>query len=217
MSVVAFILQKYDIFAYMELLSFPNPPASFEMAVVRYVEGYLESIKQYFPERNLMGFSEKRMEEHIGVVYAISHLLSHENWYLEHGGDGAPELFENAKRSKFSISISHCSSAQDETLVAVCISETTRKIGVDIVLMGDERIRRVAPRTMSERERVGGQLEKVWAVKESMFKAFGLGLDFKNDLAVVFDETEVCGTVRGEKSRWWVEEIGGVIVALGPT
>ena len=210
------MLQKYDIFAYMELLIFPDSPTLFKMAVVRYVKGDLGSIDQHFPERNLRGFSEKRMEEHIGVVYAISHLLSHENWHIEHGKDGAPELFENAKRSKFSISISHCSSAQDETLAAVCISETTRKIGVDIVLMGDERIRRVALRTMSERERFGGQLEKVWAVKESMFKAFGPGLDFKKDLAVVFDETEVCGAVRGEKIRWWVEEIGGVIVALGP-
>jgi len=200
----------------MELLSFPQTPKLFQLAVVRVLNGELGSIKLHFPQRDLKGVSEKRMREHKAVAYAISHLLSHENWHLEHGRDGAPELFENAKRSKFSISITHCSDAPNKTLAAVCICETTRKVGVDIVLMGDERIVRVAPRTMSDRELEEGRLERVWAVKESMFKAFGPGLDFKNDLEVFFDESEVLGEVRGEESRWWVEEIDGVLVSMGP-
>lgn len=214
------MLQKYDIFAYMELLSFPKPPAQFQLAVVRCKDDTSGEISGHFPQRDINAFSNDRLREHVAVVSAISNLINHDNWHLEHGNDvgknGAPELFENAARSKFSISISHCSDAKGATIAAVCLKETTSKIGVDIVLKADERIPRVAPRTMSERELGEGQLERVWAVKESMFKAFGPGMDFKNDLEVTFKKQEVVGKVRGEESQWWVEEKDGMVVAMGP-
>lgn len=181
----------------------------------------LENLKEHFPTRNIQKLTVQRHVEHIGVAKCVSKILGHGSWHLLYEKDGAPILYEYYKVSNQSISITH-SQIEGDTMVAVSTSRKDgKKIGVDLTTKGDERLKKVAPRTMREAEVNSGLLAEVWAIKEAMFKAFGPGIDFKEELIVYVDELlegkeYVRAEFRGKISKWWVSKEERFVVALGP-
>jgi len=207
----------------MEFIGFPSPPESFKLVVTRVSEGESESfdrdkLQEYFPKRDLSVMRGGRILEHIAVAFAFNKALGHKNWHLEYEKYGGAVLFENGQTSKNKVSISHAHDVDESVLAAVTISEVSYRIGVDLVFRWDERLSRIAPRTMSPEEVESGDLSGVWAIKEAIFKSMGPGIDFKMEIKV-FPSTNlpiVEASLRGIKYNWWLAELDGAVIALGP-
>ena len=125
-----------------------------------------------------------RVVEHHVVIGATTEILGHSNWYYEHDSGGRPVLFENGDQSDKRVSISHIQCPEGSSYAAVILAQVDHNIGVDIVYTDDDRLDRIATRTMSEDEIKNGRLPEIWAIKEAVFKAYGPGVDFKNDIVV---------------------------------
>ena len=207
----------------MELLNCPSPPDPYSLVMARIRESnnteFLPNIlSRHFPNRDVTGLNHKRVIEHHAVIASINEQLSHENWHLEHEVGGRPKLFVQGKESSLKISISHMQCPEKASYAATIIADVDYNIGVDIVYTNDSRIERIANRTMSSDELESGCLAEVWALKEAVYKAFGPGVDFKNDIQVftpITNEEALVG-FKGEKEKWIVHEVSCVTLALGP-
>lgn len=207
----------------MEILNCPSPPDPYHLVIARIPESnniqFLpNTLSRHFPNRDVTGLSHKRVVEHHAVIASINEHLGHENWNLEHEIGGRPKLFVQGKESNLKISISHMQCPEKASYAATIIADVNYNIGVDIVYTNDSRIERIANRTMSSDEVESGGLADIWALKEAVYKAFGPGVDFKNDIQVctpIINE-EALVDFRGEKEKWLVHEVSCVTLALGP-
>ena len=173
----------------MEILKCPSPPGPYHLVITRIPESnniqFLpNTLSRHFPNRDVTGLSHKRVVEHHAVIASINDHLGHENWHLEHEVGGRPKLFVQGKESNLKISISHMQCPEKASYAATIIADVNFNIGVDIVYTNDSRIERIANRTMSSDELESGGLADIWALKEAVYKAFGPGVDFKNDIQV---------------------------------
>ena len=207
----------------MELLNCPLPPDPYRLVMERIQESnniqlLPNTLSRHFPNRDVTGLSHKRVIEHHAVIASINEQLGHENWHLEHEVGGRPKLFVQGKKSNLKISISHMQCPEKASYAATIIADVDYNIGVDIVYTNDSRIERIANRTMRSDEVESGCLAKVWALKEAVYKAFGPGIDFKNDIQVCTPIVNEEATVdfKGEKGKWLIHEVSCVTLALGP-
>ena len=207
----------------MELLKCPSPPMPYRLVMTRILESnytkFLPStLSKHFPNRDVTGLIHKRVLEHHAVIASINEHIGHENWHLKHEQGGRPNLFVNGKKSSLKISISHMQCPEKSSYAATILADVDYNIGVDIVYTNDERIEKIANRTMSPEEVDSGNLAEVWALKEAVFKAFGPGVDFKNDIQVntPIESEEAIVDFRGVKEKWLVHEVSCVTIALGP-
>jgi len=181
----------------------------------------LRRVSKHYPKRDTRGLSKNKIAEHEAVINCFYELLGSEDWWVEHDDSGAPILFIDGVRGNMSISISHAidkvNDSQSVAHAAVIIREGSAQessgIGVDIVIKGDPRLERIAGRVMRKVEVESGRLEEVWACKEAMFKAFGPGLDFLNDLKVGFISNDL---LKGLGRKWEVRRRGNAVVVVGP-
>ena len=181
-------------------------------------EAIVKIVSKHYPKRDIPHLSSGKIAELYAVVQCISDLLREDNWHLQHAQSGAPLLFENEKRSVLSISISHTIEKMAESGIAyaaVILSREVEKIGVDIVLKADLRIKRIAHRVMRDEEIETCRLAEVWACKEAMYKALGPLLDFKEDLKVDFDNKNK-ELAQGLGYNWKIYCEDKIVVALGP-
>jgi phosphopantetheinyl transferase len=218
------MLQIYDIEGYLRNMSTMKHHKTIGLAVRHVNLGEVVStavvkiVANHYPKRDINHLSTGKIAELYAVVQCVSDLLREDNWHLQHAQSGAPLLFENAKKSVLSISISHTTDKIEEggvAYAAVILSREVEKIGVDIVLKADLRIKRIAHRVMRDEEIATGRLAEVWACKEAMYKALGPLLDFKKDLKVDFD-SENEDLVVGSGYKWKIYREDKIVVALGP-
>jgi phosphopantetheinyl transferase len=218
------MLQIYDIEGYLRNMSTMKHHKTIGLAVrqINLDEAVSEAIvgivSKHYPKRDINLLSTGKIAELYAVIHCISDLLREDNWHLQHAQSGAPLLFENAKKSVLSISISHTIDKTEEggiAYAAVILSREVAKIGVDIVLKADLRIKRIAHRVMRDEEIETGRLAEVWACKEAMYKALGPLLDFKRDLKVDFDIKNE-DLVVGSGYNWKIYREDKIVVALGP-
>ena len=175
-------------------------------------------VTNHYPQRDINKLSISKKAELYAVVQCITDLLREVNWQVLHEESGAPILFENSKKSVLSISISHTVEKTETggiAYAAVILSREKEKIGVDVVLKADPRIKRVAHRVMREEEIETGRLAEVWACKEAMYKALGPLLDFKKDLKTEFDVNND-DLIVGLGYNWKIYREEKIVVALGP-
>ena len=181
----------------------------------------LKRVANHYPKRDTKGLSKNRIAEHEAVINCLYELIGNEDWWIEHEESGEPVLFIGGVRGNMSISISHAiekvNYSKRVAHAAVILREWSTQessgIGVDIVIKGDPRLERIASRVMRKVEVESGRLEEVWACKEAMFKAFGPGLDFLNDLKVDFISNDL---LKGLGRKWEVRRKGNAVVVLGP-
>ena len=181
-------------------------------------EAIVKIVSNHYPRRDIHDLPSVKVAELYAVVMCVSDLLREDKWHLQHAQSGAPLLFENETRSALSISISHTVDKTEEggiAYAAVILSREVEKIGVDIVLKADLRLKRIAQRVMRDEEIETGRLAEVWACKEAMYKALGPLLDFKKDLKVDFDD-ENEDLVQGSGYNWKIYREDKIVVALGP-
>ncbi|MDA9835568.1 4'-phosphopantetheinyl transferase superfamily protein [Flavobacteriales bacterium] len=181
----------------------------------------LMRVAKHYPKRDIQGLSKKKIAEHEAVINCLHELLGSKDWWIEHEESGKPVLFISGVRGNLSISISHVIDQVNNTksiahAAVILLKDTTQessRIGVDLVIQGDPRLKRIAGRVMRKEEIAGGRLEEVWACKEAMFKAFGPGLDFVKDLKVDFISNDL---LEGLGRKWEVRRKGNTVVVLGP-
>ena len=207
----------------MELLNCPSPPDPYRLVMARIpelnnIQELPNNLSTHFPNRDVTGLSHKRIIEHHAVIASINEQLGHENWHLEHEVGGRPQLFIQGKESNLKISISHMQCPEKASYAATIIADVNYNIGVDIVYTNDSRIERIANRTMNSNEVESGCLVDIWALKEAVYKAFGPGVDFKNDIQVCTPimKKEALVDFKGEKKKWLVHKVSCVTIALGP-
>ena len=181
----------------------------------------LRRVGKHYPKRDTRGLSKNKIAEHEAVINCLHELLGSKDWWIEHEESGKPVLFISGVRGNLSISISHVIDQVNNTksiahAAVILLKDTTQessRIGVDLVIQGDPRLKRIAGRVMRKEEVESGRLEEVWACKEAMFKAFGPGLDFVKDLKVDFISNDL---VEGLGRKWEVRRKGNTVVVLGP-
>lgn len=181
-------------------------------------DGMMEIVSNHYPEREIMSMPIDKISELYAVTQCISDLLRENNWHIQHEKSGAACLFEDSEKSVLTISISHTVEKMETggvAYAAVILSRELERIGVDIVLKDDPRIKRVAHRVMREEEIETGRLAEIWACKEAMYKALGPLLDYKRDLKVEFNR-ENNDIIEGAGYNWKVYNEGKVVVVLGP-
>ena len=61
-------------------------------------------------------------------------------------------------------------------------------------------------------------LPEIWAIKEAVFKAYGPGVDFKNDIIVKtpIENSKTNVRFKDEEKNWMVQDVSCVTLALGP-
>ena len=207
----------------MEFLNCPKPPEPYRLVMARTPISNSTKfnpilLTKHFPTRDVTGLSHKRIVEHHAVIAVISAGLGHDKWHLEHETGGRPILFEREKKENSKISISHMQCSEKTTYAVAMIADVDYEIGVDIVYTNDERLERIANRTMSDNEIEKGNLPEIWALKEAVYKANGPAIDFKNEIVVQapVENSEVVVNCKGEKEKWLVHEVSCVTLALGP-
>lgn len=181
-------------------------------------DGMMEIVSNHYPEREIMSMPIDKISELYAVTQCISDLLRENNWHIQHEKSGAACLFEDSEKSVLTISISHTVEKMETggvAYAAVILSRELERIGVDIVLKDDPRIKRVAHRVMREEEIETGRLAEIWACKEAMYKALGPLLDYKRDLKVEFNR-ENNDIIEGAGYNWKVYNEEKVVVVLGP-
>ena len=178
-----------------------------------------------FPHRDVAALPPARQLEHWCVDQAF-HAIGHPGLRIAHNAEGKPEAID---RPEIRVSIAHHSTA-DGCWAAVACSDSA--IGIDVEAERNQ-LQLIAPRFLSESERAAlgtapAELAAAWAIKESMFKAFGPALDFRTDLKVEWSGMEsaeasgVAGHVRGRVGRYRLAQLqmadghAPVWVALGP-
>ncbi len=207
----------------MEFLNCPAPPKPFSLVMARIPESNNTqfnpfTLSKHFPKRDVAGLIHKRVLEHHAVIVSIQKQIGHDNWHLEHEEGGRPILYVNGEKSSRKISISHMQCPEKASYAAALIAEVDFNIGVDLVYTNDERIERISDRTMNEEEMKSGSLTEVWALKEAVYKAFGPGVDFKNEIRVniPIESPEVDVECKGLNGKWKVFEVSCVTLAMGP-
>lgn len=136
-----------------------------------------------FPERDLNAFSLHRQLEHAAVDAAMERLPGGlASAEIVHNADGKPEFKASEKGC---LSIAH--HTEGETCYVV-VAHGDVAIGCDIEAERPQLIR-IANRFLNpaELETTGDGLDglcAIWAAKEAVFKAFGPGLDFREDIKV---------------------------------
>lgn len=181
-------------------------------------DGIMEIVSNHYPQREIMSMPIDKISELYAVTQCVTDLLRETNWHIQHEKSGAACLFENLEKSVLSISISHTVEKMENggvAYAAVILSRELEKIGVDIVLKDDPRIKRVANRVMRDEEIETGRLAEVWACKEAMYKALGPLLDYKRDLKVEFN-LENSDIIEGAGYKWKIYNEEKVVVVLGP-
>lgn len=178
-----------------------------------------------FPHRDVEGMTQERQLEH-WCVDQVMHSLGLPDAPIHHNAEGKPHLPKQPERH---LSIAH------HTGPAGCwaaASIASHPVGIDVE-REREQILRIAPRYLdpNEAKALGGDLAgmtTVWAAKECMFKAFGPGLDFREDLQVDWRgmdhalKSGLTASMRGEANRYHVELMAGTDAApnawlvLGP-
>ena len=178
-----------------------------------------------FPHRDVAALPLSRQLEHWCVDQAF-HTIDRSDLRIDHTADGKPKV---DGRAEIHVSIAHHSTS-DGCWAAVACNE--RAIGIDVEAER-EQLQRIAPRFLSETERVvlsasPAALTAAWAVKECMFKAFGPALDFRTDMAVEWSGIEtaeaagVTGYVRDQAERYRLAQLrmgdghAPIWLALGP-
>jgi len=216
--------QIYEIEAYLRNMPLMEHTHTIGLAVrqidFREVESdkVMKIVSNHYPKRNIANFAVDKIAELYAVTHCISDLLREENWHIQHEKSGAPCLFENLEKSVLSISISHTVEKREAggvAYAAVILSREVERIGVDIVLKDDPRIKKVAHRVMRQEELDTGRLAEIWACKEAMYKALGPLLDFKRDLKVEFNQ-ENKDIIEGAGNNWKIYNEEKVVVVLGP-
>ena len=207
----------------MEFLSCPTPPEPYRLVMARISNSNSTkfnpiSLTKHFPNRDVTGLIHSRVVEHHAVIAAISAGLGHNKWHLEHETGGRPILFERGEKANSKISTSHIQCPEKAFYAVAMIADVDYNIGVDIVYTNDERLERIANRTMSDNEIEKGNLPEIWALKEAVYKANGPAIDFKNEIVVQapVENSEVVVNCKGEKEKWLVHEVSCVTLALGP-
>tara|TARA_Y100000589_G_scaffold140640_1_gene134355 strand:- start:4284 stop:4910 length:627 start_codon:yes stop_codon:yes gene_type:complete len=207
----------------MELINCPSPPKPFSLVMARIpnsnnIQFNAFTLSKHFPKRDINRLIKKRLEEHYAVIASVQKQIGHDNWHLEHEKGGRPILYVNGEKSSRKISISHMQCPEKASYAVSLIAEVDFNIGVDIVYTHDERIDRISDRTMNEEEVKSGSLAEVWALKEAVYKAFGPGVDLKNEIRVniPIESSEVDVECRGVNGKWKVFEVSCVTLAMGP-
>lgn len=158
-----------------------------------------------FPERDLTKLPPHRQLEHWCVDQCLN-ALGEDRIAIVHDAHGKP--FVQGLES-LHISIAHHSNASGCWAAVVCAESP---VGVDIETER-QQLQRIASRFLHPDERTAlgdglASLSMAWAVKESMFKAHGPALDFREDLRIHWrDEKEACtsgiaGSVRGAEGQY---------------
>ena len=59
---------------------------------------------------------------------------------------------------------------------------------------------------------------EIWAIKEAVFKAYGPGIDFKNDIVVKtpIENSKANVRFKDEEKNWMVQDVSCLTLALGP-
>ena len=144
-----------------------------------------------FPERDVAALPAHRQLEH----YAVDVVLKRMGWeahqmQIVHDAQLKPIIqSEDVGMAQQAIAIAH---STEESLCHALVTIGSGAIGCDIE--GErEALRTVAHRVLSPDEGTAesslSRLSALWTVKESMFKAFGPGLDFRRDLRVALPTT----------------------------
>ena len=188
----------------------PQHALPFQPHAVQIVLWHLQEAREegqkwdvHFPQRQVDAMSCPRQEEHRAVAFAVTELLGHAQWHLTHDGDGKPQLHLFSEAQYQALSVSHIE-MDGEVWAAVARWDDGRSTGgVDLVLMDDLRIQRVAPRVMSTHEQIlwKGKEAWAWATKEAMFKGHGPDLEFQSQALLtqaMNAHQGPSGTVRGE-------------------
>lgn len=178
-----------------------------------------------FPHRDVVGMATDRQLEQWCVDQAMRS-LGLPDAPIHHNADGKPHLPEQPERH---LSIAH------HTGPAGCWAAASignQPVGIDVERIRDQIVR-IAPRFLhpDEVEALAGSvagMTVVWAAKECMFKAFGPGLDFREDLRVNWPGLDNAidrgfnGTVQGVAGHYRLERLCGPEVSpeawlvLGP-
>lgn len=136
-----------------------------------------------FPERDLNAISLHRQLEHAAVDAVMDRMPGGlATAKIVHNANGKPEL---RAYKKGSLSIAHHTEG-DTCFVVVAFN--TEVVGCDIEAERPQ-LKRIANRFLNpvELETTGDGLDglcAIWAAKEAVFKAFGPGLDFREDINV---------------------------------
>ena len=207
----------------MEFLNCPILPDQFQLVLAKVPESKINLynpfvFSKHFPKRDVDSLSLRRVVEHHVVIGATTEILGHSNWYYEHDSGGRPVLFENGDQSDKRVSISHMQCPEGSSYAAVILAQVDHNIGVDIVYTDDDRLDRIATRTMSENEIKNGRLPEIWAIKEAVFKAYGPGVDFKNDIIVKtpIENSKANVRFKDKEKNWMVQDVNCLTLALGP-
>lgn len=193
-----------------------------------------------FPHRPLVEFQMHRMLEHYALDWACSHsesaLVTRQITHDEHG---RPLVILASGESPIYISVSH-HTVENACWLALTWS-SAHVVGCDLE-RPRSALRSIAPRILNPMEisAAGNSLRKLchlWTIKESMFKAFGPSLDFREELSIHWGKdaegpivslntwSEVAGSVRGKRLQWLVMELDApelgedevLCLAHGPT
>lgn len=142
--------------------------------------------QERFPERDIAALPPHRQLEHFAVDVVLQRL----GWEaaqlrVVHGANGQPQIqSDDSSVSKWALSISHHSKGG---LCHVLVAIGSKPLGCDIECER-KSIQQIAHRVFGPDEGTAestlGRLSALWTVKESMFKAFGPGLDFRKHLHV---------------------------------
>ena len=178
-----------------------------------------------FPERDLTQFTPQRQLEHWCVDQCLE-AMEQSALCLVHDPNGKPMAMDTPD---LHVGIAHHSGAEG-CWASVALADAP--IGVDIE-SEREQLRRIAGRFLhpDEQRAIGDDVASLaiaWAVKESMFKAHGPALDFRQDLRIQWPghtnarTSGVEGTVHGAAGQyrvWRLEHPAGegpVWLASGP-
>jgi len=136
-----------------------------------------------FPERDLTEYSLHRQLEHAAVDAAMERMPSGlAEAAIAHNADGKPEFTHSELGF---LSVAH--HTEDDTCFVV-VATGGEAVGCDIEAERPQ-LKRIANRFLNpaELDTTGDALEglcAIWAAKEAVFKAFGPGLDFREDIGV---------------------------------
>ena len=171
-----------------------------------------------FPQRNVAALPFHRQLEHRAVDLVLGHMTSDAvgkspTRSVIHDANGKPQFTNDPH---LFLSIAHHSHGQ-HCWAAVALSEAP--VGCDIESLRPQ-LQKVSERFLSPEERLSAGentdgLCAIWCVKESMFKAFGPSLNFREDLHVTWIgdsaaiDRGIDGLIRDVKGlyrAWRIEE-----------
>jgi phosphopantetheinyl transferase len=170
-------------------------------------------MQERFPNRTIETMALHRQLEHFTVDCILIQMgWSADRLQIIHDSNGKPRIQSpETELSTHNISISHCTVGEAcSAMVALGRGE----MGCDIENERDT-LRRIAGRAFipgeGHAESPLSKLAALWTVKESMYKAFGPSLDFREDLRVTLPHSfnapdltswSCTASVRGRPYKW---------------